>query len=345
MEHTIIAVDLAKSVFQVAVSHRVGQVTSEHRLRRSQMMPFFAQQPAATVLLEACGSAHHWAREVRRLGHTPRLLPAHDVHRYVRRNKTDRADAKALLEAHRNDEIHAVPVKSIEQQAIASLHVIRATWLSTKTARLNALRGLCREFGITIPVGAARVIPAVRAQLTPDGPLPPLLMPALEALCAEITTLKAGMAEIEQQLAALAEQMPDVIRLQTIPGIGLLTASALVARIGDAARFPDGRHFASALGLTAKEDSSGLHRRLGGISKRGDVYLRQLLIHGARAVLGHAKRHREPDPLRAWALRTQDRRGHNVAAVALANKLARIVWAVWTRGCDYAAATPRPQTA
>jgi transposase len=343
MEHTTIAVDLAKSVFQVAVSHRVGQVTSEHRLRRSQMMPFFAQQPAATVLLEACGSAHHWGREFQRLGHTPRLLPAHDVHRYVRRNKTDRADAKALLEAGRNDEICAVPVKSIEQQAIASLHVIRATWLATRTARLNALRGVCREFGISIPVGATRVIPAVRAQLTPDGPLPPMLWPALEALCAEVTSLKAGMDAIERQLATLAEQMPDVIRLQTIPGIGLLTASALVARIGNATRFPDGRHFASALGLTAKEDSSGLQRRLGGISKRGDVYLRQLLINGARAVLCHSKRHRELDPLREWALRTQDRRGHNVAAVALANKLARIVWAVWTRGCDYQAMTPRPQ--
>lgn len=252
MEQTTIAVDLAKSVFQVAVSHRVGQVTSEHRLRRSQMMPFFAQQPAATVLLEACGSAHHWAREVQRLGHTPRLLPAHDVHRYVRRNKTDRADAKALLEANRNDEIRTVPVKSIEQQAIASLHVIRATWLATRTARLNALRGLCREFGISIPVGATRVIPAVRAQLTPDGALPVMLFPALEALCAEIASLEAGMDAIKHQLASLAEQMPDVIRLQTIPGIGLLTASALVARVGDAARFPDGRHFASALGLTAK---------------------------------------------------------------------------------------------
>jgi len=187
------------------------------------------------------------------------------------------------------------------------------------------------------------VIPAVRAQLTADGPLPMLLHLALETLCAEILRLEAAILVTEQQLAGLAEQLPDVIRLQTLPGIGLLTASALVARIGDATRFPDGRHFASALGLTAKESSSGLQRRLGGISNRGDVYLRQLLINGARSVLCHAKRHREPDPLRVWALRTQARRGHNVAAVALANKLARIVWAVWTRRGDYDAATPRPQ--
>ena len=345
MEHTTIAVDLAKSVFQIAVSHRVGHVTSEHRLRRNQMMPFFAQQPKATVLLEACGSAHHWARELALLGHSPLLLPAHDVQRYVPRNKTDRADTKALLEAHRNDQIHAVPVKSIQQQAVASLHAIRSTWLATRTARLNALRGISREFGITIPVGATRVIPAVRAHCTSDGALPPLLWPAFNALCEEITTLDAGMTAIERQLATIAAQMPDVIRLQTIPGIGLLTASALVARIGDARRFPDGRHFASALGLTAKEHSSGEQRRLAGISKQGDVYVRQLLIHGARAVLRHAKRHREVDGLRDWALRTQDRRGHNVAAVALANKLARIAWAVWTRGCDYQATTPRQQTA
>jgi transposase len=194
---------------------------------------------------------------------------------------------------------------------------------------------VCREFGISIPVGATRVIPAVRAQLTPDSAVPPVLGPALEALCAEIRSLETGIAAIEQQLAVLAKQMPDVIRLQTIPGIGVLTASALVARIGEATRFPDGRHFASALGLTAKEDSSGLQRRLGGISKRGDVYLRMLLIHGARSVLWSAKAKRDPDPLRQWALRLEERRGHNVAAVALANKLARIAWAVWARRCDY----------
>jgi transposase len=151
MEHTTIAVDLAQSVFQVAVSHRPGQVALERRLKREQVLPFFAQQPAATVLLEACGSSHFWARELQKLGHQPRLLPAHDVHRYVRRNKTDRTDAKALLEADRNDEIHAVPVKSIDQQAVASLHRLRSTWLATRTSRINTLRGLCREFGVTIP--------------------------------------------------------------------------------------------------------------------------------------------------------------------------------------------------
>ncbi len=173
MQHTTIAVDLAKSVFQVAISHRPGQVDEEHRLSRGRFLKFFATRPAATVLLEACGSSHHWGRELERLGHTVQLLPPHDVHRYVRRNKTDRADAKALLEAARNDEIHPVPVKAVSQQAVASLHRIRSTWQGTRTARLNLLRGLLREFGVTIPVGAHHVVPRVRARLEDaDAPLP-----------------------------------------------------------------------------------------------------------------------------------------------------------------------------
>lgn len=248
MQHTTIAVDLAKSVCQVAISERVGQITRERRLNRAQFLKFLAQQPAATVLLEACGSAHYWARELQRFGHTPRLLPAHDVHRYVRRNKTDRTDTKALLEAHRNEEIRPVPVKSVEQQAVASLHRLRSTWLATRTARLNTLRGLLREFGVTIPVGATRVMPAVRGQLADGTPIPASMHAVLETACAELATLDASLTTVERQLAALAAQMPDVERLQTIPGIGVITASALVACVGDATRFPTGRHFASYLG-------------------------------------------------------------------------------------------------
>ena len=169
MEHTTIAVDLAKSVFQVAVSHRPGHLDEERRLSRDRFLAFFAQRPPATIVLEACGSAHYWARQLQPFGHTVRLLPAHDVRPYVRRNKTDRTDAKGLLEANRNEEIHPVPVKTIEHQAIASLHRLRSTWLATRTARLNTIRGLLREFGIFIPVGSQRVVPRVRALL--DGAL------------------------------------------------------------------------------------------------------------------------------------------------------------------------------
>jgi len=330
MEHTTIAVDLAKSVFQVAVSHRPGHLDEERRLPRDRFLAFFAQRPPATIVLEACGSAHYWARQLQPLGHAVRLLPAHDVRPYVRRNKTDRTDAKGLLEANRNEEIHPVPVKTIEHQAIASLHRLRSTWLATRTARLNTLRGLLREFGIFIPTGSQRVVPRVRA-LHEAPAVPPLLHATLAAACDEIEMLEVNMRAVERQLAALADDLPDVQLLQTVPGVGLITATALVALVTDIRRFPSGRHFASFLGLTPREDSSALRRRLGAISKQGDVYVRMLLTHGARSLVWHAKAAGRPTSLQQWAMETELRRGRNVAAVALANKLARIVWAVWVQ--------------
>lgn len=337
MEHTTIAVDLAKSVFQIAVSHRPGHVSLERRLSRARFLPFVAQQPPATVLREACGSAHHWARQLQQYGHEVRLLPAHDVHRYARRSKTDRGDAKALLEAARNDEIHPVPVKTVHQQMLTSLHRLRSTWLATRTARLNILRGLLREFGVVIPMGAPRVVPVIR-DLTDEPRVPVALPPLLATAADEIETLEVMIHRVDQQLTALARQLPDATVLQTVPGIGVITATALLASVGDAKRFPSGRHFASYLGLTARETSSGERRALGAISKCGDTYLRMRLVHGARSVLWSAKGARAGDGLRAWALRTEQRRGHNVAAVAVANTLARTVWAVWTRQQPYAGA-------
>ena len=328
MEHTTIAVDLAKSVFQVAISHTAGRVDVEKRLTRDRFLAYLAQQPPATVLLEACGSSHYWARQIEPFGHAVRLLPAHDVHRYLRRNKTDRTDTKALLEAGRNNEIHAVPVKTVEQQAIASLHRLRSTWLATRTSRLNTVRGLLREFGIFIPLGAQHVVPRVREWLAEDG-LPVVMGTTLATACDEIEALETHLRAVDRQLAALAHQLADVTLLQTVPGVGVLTATAFVALVGDIRRFRTGRHFASFLGLTPKEDSSAGRRRLGAISKQGDVYLRMLLIHGARSFLWRAKGHPTPDPLEVWALHTQQQRGHNIAAVAVANKLARVVWAVW----------------
>lgn len=336
MEHTTIAVDLAKSVFQVAVSHHPGRVDEERRLSRDRFLAFFAQRPPATVLLEACGSAHHWARQLEPFGHSVRLLPPHDVRPYVRRNKTDRTDAKGLLEANRNDEIHPVPVKTIEHQAIASLHRLRSTWLATRTARLNTLRGLLREFGIFIPIGAQHVVPRVRGLLLEPTGVPTLLHTTLAAACDEIDVLDANMRATERQLAALASDMADVTLLQTVPGVGLITATALIALVADIRRFPSGRHFASFLGLTPKEDSSALRRRLGAISKQGDVYLRMLITHGARSFLWHAKAAAAPTSLQRWALCIEQRRGHNVTALAIANKLARIVWAVWSQQRPFA---------
>ena len=336
MQHTTIAVDLAKAVFEVAVSHRPGKVAERHRLSRDRFLPFFVPQDPATVLMEACGSAHHWARQIEALGHRVVILPPHRTRPYVVGNKTDRADAKGLLEAHRNEMIRPVPVKSVDQQALAALHRLRSAWIAARTARINTVRGLLREFGVTIPLGARRVVPRLQLILIDrDSGLPDALRPVLEEAANEIVDLERRLRVVEAQLRALARQMPEVRKLRTIPGVGVITATAMVGFVGDVGRFPSGRHLASYLGLTPREHSSGQRRRLGAISKRGDVYLRTLLTHGARAVLRSAKFKDRPDRLRAWALDVERRRGHNKAAIALANKIARVVWAVWRRETEF----------
>jgi transposase len=340
MHSTTIAVDLAKSVFEVALSQRPGKVSSRRRLSRGQFSRFLAEQAPATVVMEACGTAHFWGREAEARGHQVVLIPPHAVRPYVLRNKTDGADAKGLLEALRNEAVRPVPLKSVDQHVLASLHRLRSAWMATRTARLNTLRGLLRELGFSIPLGARQVVPRVSALVAEtDAGLAQALKGVLTEAVQEIGELEARMREVERSLEALARGSDLLSRLRTIPGVGLLTATALVAFVGDVQRFPSGRHFASYLGLTPREHSSGLRRRLGAISKRGDPYLRMLLIHGARAVLLHAKKPTaRPDRLRAWALARERARGHNKAAVALANKLARIVWAVWRNDRDFVAA-------
>jgi transposase len=337
---TRISVDIAKAVFEVAVSDRPGRVVRTERLRRGQFLEFFAQQPAATVVMEACGSAHYWARRIEQLGHRVILLPPHQVRPYVKRNKTDRTDAKGILEASRNEDIRSVPIKTVPQQVLTSLHRLRQGWMSERTARLNALRGLLRELGVFIPVGAENVVPALWALIEDaDSELPDALRPLFAEGCQEIRDIEARVKQTERQLETLAEQLPAVVYLLSIPGIGLLTATALVAFIGDVRRFPSGRHLASYLGLTPREFSSGLKRYLGRISKRGDGYLRMLLIHGARSVLHHA-RSQQQDRFRVWAHKLSKTHVHNKAAVAVANKLARIVWAVWSRQQPYGQIQP-----
>lgn len=336
MKRTIIAVDLAKSVFEIAVSEQPGKVCEQHRLGRGAFLGFFAERQPALVLMEACGSASHWARQIQQLGHQVKLLPPHSVRPYVTGNKTDRADTKGILEAERNEQIRGVPVKSIQQQTVAALHRLRSAWIAARTARINTVRGLLRELGIAIPLGAARVAPLVGELLEDaDSGIPDALRPLLDEARTEILELARRARAVEKQLQALSRQMPVVEALLTIPGIGLLTSTALVAFVGDIGRFATARHFASYLGLTPRERSSGLSRRLGAISKRGNVYVRQLLIHGSRSILWNAKKPEKPDRLRTWALQVEARRGHNKAAAAVANKLARIVWAVWHRKVQY----------
>ncbi len=326
-----------RNIFEVALSRAPGRVAERHRLSRSRLLPFLAQQPPAIVLMEACGSAHHWGRQFQELGHTVVPLPAHHVRKYRQgRSKTDRTDAKSLLEAFRNEEIRPVPVKTVEQQSLLALHRLRSGWLHTRTARINAARGILRELGLTLPLGARQVRPRLLAILADgDSPLAPPLRQTLGELADEMAELERRIASVEIQLRALARAMPTVRRLLTIPGIGLLTATALVASVGNVDRFASGRHFASYLGLTPRESQSGERRHLGRISKAGDSYLRMLLTHGARAVLLAAKSRKDPDRLRTWALEVEHRRGHNRATIALANKLARIAWAVWFHDRDF----------
>jgi transposase len=335
-KHTVVGVDIAKTKFQVAVSEQPGRVSRERRLDRGEVALFFAQCPGTTVIMEACGSAHHWARVIEGLGHQVVLLPPHQVRPYVTRNKTDRADAKGILEAYRNADIRPVPVKTLSQHALGAIHRFRSGWIASRTAQVNTLRGLLRELGLVIPEGIEKVLPEVRFFLADaDSGIPDSLRGTVAAACDEIEALGHQIRQAERQLEALAEQTPLVERLRSIPGVGLMTATALVAFIGDILRFPSGRHFASYLGLTPREHSTGQRQRLGRISKRGDSYLRMLLIHGARSVLCHARKATSHDRLRTWVLALQKRSRHNTAAVALANKLARIVWAVWKHGREF----------
>jgi transposase len=330
-------------VFEVAVSRRPGKVAERHRLSRRQFSRFLAERAPATIVMEACGTAHFWGREAEVRGHRAVLLPPHAVRPYVLRNKTDGADAKGLLEAVRNEAVHPVPVKSVDQHVLTGLHRLRSAWMATRTARLNTVRGLLRELGFAIPVGARQVVPHIWALVSDaDSGLPDALRPVLVEAAREIGELEVRIRAIERSLETLADASPVLVRLRTIPGVGLLTATALLAFVGEVHRFPSGRHFASYLGLTPRETSSGLQRRLGRISKRGDPYLRMLLIHGARSVLCHAKKTTGArDRLRGWALERERLRGHNKAAVALANKLARIVWAVWHHERPFGAQTPK----
>jgi len=333
MHATTVAVDLAKDIFELAFADADHRIVQRKRLSRRAFGRVLENHTPVRVVMEACSSAHYWARRFVRLGHTVRLLPARDVRPYVRRNKTDRTDAAGLLEADRCTQIDAVPIKSPEQQSVQALHRIREQLKAQRTATINLVRGVLREFGIVIGLGAAKVRPAVLAALE-DGSneLPMPLRHTLAEMLEHLANLTHSMSGIESRLKVIAQDDPVTQRYQQVPGVGVLTATALHASAGSLDRFHSGRHFSAWLGLTPREHSSGSQRRLGRISRRGDGYLRLLLIHGARAALRAAqvRAHRQQPltHLQTWALTTQQRIGHNKAAVALANKTARRLWAI-----------------
>ena len=340
----VVGVDLAKSVFQLAVADAAWRVVESHRLTRAQFERWFVNRVVGLVVMEACGSAHHWARWLNGRGIEVRLLPAAYVRAYVKRNKTDAADACALLEAARCADITPVRVKSVEQQALQAMHRTRSLWMATRTARINALRGFCREFGLVIAQGSRLGVEQIsRALADPHASLPTLIRGTMSLLVEEVRLLEVRIAQLERELTALARHSLACTTLLSIPGVGLLTATAMVAATsGQVSHFQDARHFASWFGLTPKEHSSGGTRHLGRISKRGDRYLRMLLTHGARAVLRAAtvavRAGKTVDGLRQWALGVQHRSNHNKATCALANKLARICYATLRDGEPYGTA-------
>jgi transposase len=345
-DESIVSVDLAKTVFQLCVADTDWRVRETHRLSRHQFERFFLNRSVVLVIMEACGSAHHWARWLNRLGIEVVLLPARYIRAYVRRNKTDAADAAALLKAAQDRDIHPVRIKSVEQQALQGLHRTRSLWKDDRTRRINTLRGLCREFGIAIAKGARLGVEQIaRVVAEPQSALPALLRSPMALLVEEIRLLEARMAQLERQLSDLVRPSSACTTLLSIPGIGLLTATAMVAATsGDVTHFEDARHFSSWHGITPKENSSGERRRLGRISKQGDKYLRMLLIHGARSVLRAATvaahKGKPLDALRSWALQVQRRTNHNKAACALANKLARIAYACLRDHTPYGQCAP-----
>lgn len=348
MHATPIAVDLAKDTFEVVVGDGRGGVLHRKRLSRRQFERFIdSVKPGTDVVMEACGTAHFWGRHCQQRGLRVRLLPGQYVRAYVRRNKTDRTDAEALLEANRCGALHPVAIKTLEQQAWQTLHRVRQQWQATRTARINAMRAMLREHGLPTSVGARRGLRQIATLVEETSALPPTVRELVRLLLEEVRWLTAHVAALDQQVQQAVRTHPIAQRLHGIPGVGSLTATALVGAVGNINAFRRSREFASWLGLTPREVSSGGRRYLGRITKRGDAYVRCLLTHGARAVLQHAQRRQcsasQPLPrLQAWAVAVAARRGHNKAVMALANKLARTVWAVWARDTDFRPPSPTP---
>lgn len=336
MKNTIITIDLAKSVFELAIANHQYRITDRKRLNLASFTTFMLHQSPSIIVMEACGSAHHWGRTFRDSGHEVMMLPAHYVRPYRRRHKTDRADCEALLEAFRCEGIKPVPVKSIEQQELQLMHRLREQWKRTKLARMNFIRSVFREQGIPLPEGHSSALKEVHVHLET---LSLITLQLLQPVLAELSEVEANLRDIEAQLAQVTRKNKAVQRLRTIPGIGLLTSTALVAAIGKPEQFQSGRQLASWLGITPRESSSGNRRHLGRITKQGNTYLRTVLIHGARTVLTFAKKAikagKPLNRLQHWAINLEKRAGHNKAAVAIANKLARTVWACWKNETDY----------
>ena len=331
-EVTTIGLDLAKHVFQVHGVDTEGATVLRKQLRRAQVLAFFSRLPPCLVGLEACATAHYWARELRALGHEVRLMPAQYVKAYIKRNKHDAADAEAICEAVERPTMRFVPVKTADQQAAVLLHRGRERLVRQRTGLVNALRGHLAEFGVIAPQGLRNVGELI-AIVRDDGDtrLPDVARQVLQVLANQIEQIETAVAALERQLLAWHKTNPVSQRLASIPGIGPIIATAIATTVPDPNVFRSGREFAAWLGLVPRQNSTGGKTRLGGITKRGNRYLRPLLINGASANLLRSKA-TKADP---WVIGLRRRRPPLVVAVALANKTARIAWAVMLRQNEY----------
>ena len=333
-----IGLDLAKHVFQVHGVDQQGVVAVRKRLRRGEVMEFFAKLAPCMVGIEACGSAHYWAREIAALGHDVKLMPPAYVKPYVKRGKNDVADAEAICEAVMRPTMRFVPVKSEQQQASGMVYKVRELLVRQRTQSVNALRGHLAELGIIAAQGTGKLVELIAVvRETGDARLPEAARLALEDLAGQIEALDARLSRLDDEIVAQVRSSEAGRRLTSIPGVGPITTGALLAMVPDPAGFRSARHFAAWLGLVPRQNSTGGKQRLGRISKQGNRYLRTLLILGAANVLRFMRKN---SAVSAWLAALRQRRPFKVAAVALAHKMARIVWALMAKGGTYRAAVP-----
>ena len=343
MKITTIGIDLAKTVFQVHGVDDRGKAVLRKQLKRKDVMSFFANLEPCLIGMEACGSAHYWARKLAELGHTARLMAPQFVKPYVKTNKSDRNDAEAICEAVARPNMRFVPVKTADMQAVLSLHRARQGFVKARTAQANQIRGLLTEFGIVIPQGIGHIAKRLPEILEEgENGLPGMMRQLLRRLGENLKEMDNHVGDMERQIKLWHRENEQSCKLEAIAGIGPITASAYVASLGDAKSFKNARQVPAWLGMVPRHEGTGGRATLGKISKRGDVYLRTMLIHGARSVIAQIER--KPDQADEWLKKLLARRNKNIAAVALAAKNARIAWALLAheRGYqrDYVATRP-----
>jgi len=336
MKLSRVGVDLAKNVFQLHGVDRSETVVWRRRLRREDWIEVLREraEPGCEIAMEACSGAHHWARLLQGLGYQVKLIAPQFVKPYVKSNKNDAADAEAICEAMGRPGMRFVPVKTVEQQDLQALHRVRASLVEQRGAKANQIRGLVAEYGLVAPRELLHLRRALPHWLEDQSNgLTARFRALLQGLRDELIALDERIAELDREIERIARSEPAAKRLMQLRGVGPVIATAMLATVGDARQFRNGRQMSASLGLTPKQHSSGGKERLLGISKRGDAYLRSLLIHGARAVIRTARA--KDDRLSQWVIRLADRRHPNVAAAALANKTTRIAWAMLSRGTNY----------